>query len=63
MAEGTAIELVMMLPNEVTDAGQQWVCCQGRVVRVESPTRPGAFGIAATFDRYTVVPEALANPK
>jgi hypothetical protein len=63
MATGTDIELVMMLPDEITSQGQQWVCCRGRVVRVEEPSAPGKFGIAATFDRYTVVPEALAAPK
>ena len=60
MAAGTDIELVMMLPDEVTSQGQQWVCCRGRVVRVEQPGAPGKFGIAATFDHYTVVPEAVA---
>jgi hypothetical protein len=62
MTTGTDIELVMMLPDEITAAGQQWVCCRGRVVRVEEPAAPGKFGIAATFDRYTIVPEAVAAP-
>src|SRR5690348_2856698 len=35
--EGSEIEIVAMLPPEITKAENSWVCCKARVVRVESP--------------------------
>jgi PilZ domain len=53
---GTEVELVMILPPEVTVGGKCWVCCQATVVRVEE-SGP-RFGVAATIHRMDVLPEA-----
>ncbi len=55
--EGSEIEIVAMLPPEITNADEAaWVCCHARVVRVESVD--GGNGIAAVIERFGVVPEA-----
>ncbi len=55
--EGSHIEIVAMLPPEVTNAEETaWVCCHARVVRVESVNE--GHGIAAVIERFGVVPEA-----
>jgi len=52
---GSDVELVLVLPEELTGGEKCWVCCQASVVRVE-PT--GAqFGVAARIRRMDVVPE------
>lgn len=56
MAAGSDLELVLMLPPELTDGEKCWVCCQARVVRVEDA--PGQdFGVAAEIVRLDVLPE------
>lgn len=58
LREGSQIEIVAMLPPEITHAAQTaWVCCHARVVRVESVAGEG-HGIAAVIERFGVVPEA-----
>ena len=57
MHEGSEIEIVAMLPAEITHAESVWVCCQARVVRVEQEV-DGPRGIAAVIERYAVLPEA-----
>lgn len=48
---GSKIELVVDLPQEITQAGNVRLCCTGRVVRIEHPT-PARSGIAVSIDRY-----------
>ena len=56
MAEGSDVELVLMLPPELTSGGKCWVCCHARVLRVEQG--PGTdFGIAAEIRRMDILPE------
>lgn len=57
LEEGAQIELVLIMPPEITQAGAQWVCCQGTVLRVEEPDRAGQFGVAARLDRVQALPE------
>ena len=55
MAEGSEIEVVMILPAELTGE-KRWVCCHATVVRVEesSGTR---FGVAAAIQKMDFLPE------
>jgi hypothetical protein len=55
--EGAELELVLVLPAELTFGERRWVCCQASVVRVEKPTQVGNFGVAARIDRFEVLPE------
>src|SRR5260370_7311265 len=48
MAEGSEIEMVMILPAELTGE-KRWVCCHATVVRVES-SGP-RFGVAAAIKK------------
>lgn len=52
-APGSAVEVFLTLPHEITLAGPVKVRCQGRVVRVESPQNSHRrMGVAAVIDRY-----------
>jgi hypothetical protein len=56
MAEGSDMELVLILPPELTFGEKCWVCCHARVLRVEQG--PGNdFGVAAEIRRMNVLPE------
>lgn len=59
MAEGSEVELVLILPPELASGEKCWVCCHARVLRVERG--PGTnFGIAAEIRRMDVLPEIPA---
>ncbi|MGA9543803.1 MAG: PilZ domain-containing protein [Candidatus Sulfotelmatobacter sp.] len=59
MAEGSEVELVLILPPELTSGEKCWVCCHARVLRVEQG--PGTdFGVAAEIRRMDVLPEIPA---
>ena len=59
MAEGSDVELVLILPPELTSGGKCWVCCHARVLRVEQG--PGKdFGVAAEIRRMDILPEIPA---
>lgn len=56
LSEGANVDLILMLPPELTDGTKSWVCCHAKVVRVE----PGAgreVGVAAEIQRMDVLPE------
>ena len=56
MVEGSDMELVLILPPELTSGEKCWVCCHARVLRVEHG--PGKdFGVAAEIRRIDVLPE------
>ena len=56
ISPGTELEMVLILPSELTAGEKRWVCCQASVVRVEE--NPGErFGIAAAIERMDVLPE------
>lgn len=56
MMEGTDVELVLILPPELTDGNKSWVCCHARIVRVEAGSG-NEFGVAAEIRRMEVLPE------
>jgi hypothetical protein len=59
MAEGSDVELVLILPPELTSGEKCWVCCHARVLRVEQG--PGKdFGVAAEIQRMDILPEIPA---
>src|ERR1700691_5261622 len=56
MAEGSEVELILILPPELTSGQKCWVCCHARVLRVEQG--PGKqFGVAAAIQRMDILPE------
>ncbi len=59
MTEGSDVELVLILPPELTSGERCWVCCHARVLRVEQG--PGRdFGVAAAIRRMDILPEIPA---
>jgi hypothetical protein len=56
LIEGSEIELVLILPPELTSGLKGWVCCQAHVLRVETGLG-SEFGIAARIDRMDLLPE------
>ncbi|HEY1679707.1 MAG TPA: PilZ domain-containing protein [Candidatus Sulfotelmatobacter sp.] len=54
MEKGTEVELVLILPPELTSGEKCWVCCQATVVRVEEGPE---FGVAAQIHRMDILPE------
>jgi PilZ domain len=57
-AEGSEVELVLMLPEELTSGTKCWVCCHAQVLRVEGLGKD--FGVAAEIQRIEVLPEIPA---
>ena len=57
MEAGSDVELVLILPPELTSGEKCWVCCQATVVRVEEDGKE--FGVAAQIRRMDILPEAV----
>lgn len=55
MEKGTDVELVLILPPELTSGEKCWVCCQATIVRVEQ--EGSEFGVAAQILRMDLLPE------
>lgn len=55
--EGSELEMVLILPPEITKSEQQWVCCRASVVRVEDSHEEGSFGVAANIRSMEILPE------
>lgn len=55
MEKGTEVELVLILPPELTSGERCWVCCHATIVRVEE--NGSDFGIAAQIQRMDILPE------
>lgn len=53
---GSAIEIIMTLPKEVTLATDVRIRCVGQIVRVEKPQESGQRGVAAVIERYEFLP-------
>jgi PilZ domain len=58
MEQGTEVELVLILPPELTSGEKCWVCCQATIVRIEEQGRE--FGVAAQIRRMDILPEVTA---
>jgi hypothetical protein len=56
MSEGSNVELVLILPPELTSGEKCWVCCHARVLRVEKGPGSG-FGVAAEIQHMDILPE------
>jgi hypothetical protein len=58
VSEGTAVDIVMILPKEITGEAAKWVCCSATVKRVEDKANGGGrYGVAATVDKIQAMPE------
>jgi hypothetical protein len=57
VAEGSAVDIVMILPKEVTGNVSKWVCCKATVNRVENNVPGGRYGVAAVVERIQAMPE------
>jgi hypothetical protein len=58
VSEGSPVDIVMILPKEVTGDAAKWVCCHATVRRVENHVgATGRYGVAATVDRMQAMPE------
>ena len=57
ISEGSQLEMVLILPPEITRSEKQWVCCHASVVRVEEGQQEGSFGVAASIRSMDVLPE------
>jgi PilZ domain len=57
MEAGSDVELVLILPPELTSGEKCWVCCQAKIVRVEE--NGSDFGVAAQIHRMDILPEAI----
>jgi PilZ domain len=55
MQEGSEVELVLILPPELTSGEKCWVCCHATIVRVEE--NGSEFGVAAQIQRMDILPE------
>jgi len=55
MEKGTDVELVLILPPELTSGEKCWVCCQATVIRVEE--KGSDYGVAAQIRRMDILPE------
>jgi hypothetical protein len=55
MEKGAEVELVLILPPELTSGEKCWVCCQATIVRVEEEGTE--FGVAAQIRRMDILPE------
>ena len=58
---GSTIEVVLPLPEGVTEAQEMWVRCKCRVVRVEDTGQEGGFGIAAMIEEYEPLTDAISG--
>ena len=55
MEKGAEVELVLILPPELTSGEKCWVCCQAIIVRVEQEGTE--FGVAARIRHMDILPE------
>src|SRR6202045_3767025 len=55
MEKGADVELVLILPPELTSGEKCWVCCQATIIRVEE--QGSDFGVAAQIRRMDILPE------
>jgi len=53
MEKGTDVELVLILPPELTSGEKCWVCCQATIVRVEE--EGSEVGVAAQIRRRDIL--------
>lgn len=54
--EGSSVEIVLTLPQQITLAGEVRIRCSARILRVEQ--RDAMPGVAAAIERYEFLPAA-----
>jgi hypothetical protein len=54
---GSELEMVLLLPEQLTAGEKRWVCCQAAVIRVEHRGKDGRYGIAASIRSIATLPE------
>jgi hypothetical protein len=59
--QGSNLEMVLILPSELTQGEKRWVCCQAAVVRVEKAAEGGGFGVAASIKSIEILPEIVGS--
>jgi PilZ domain len=57
LAEADAVEIVFMMPSEITLTEAMRVRCRGKVVRVVRPVGGTARGVAVRIEGYEFLPE------
>ncbi len=57
--QGNDVEMVLILPSELTNGEKRWVCCKATVVRVESSSDGNTRGIAAKVRTMEFLPELV----
>lgn len=57
VSEGSPVDIVMILPKEITGDAGKWVCCQATVQRVEKNVAGGRYGVASSVQRIQGMPE------
>ena len=55
--QGSELEMVLILPPELTEGEKRWVCCRASVIRVENKGDDPGFGVAASIQSMQVLPE------
>jgi PilZ domain-containing protein len=61
IAQDSPIQLVMILPPEITGEERQRVCCHGRVVRAVGDSAGGQRGVGVKVERLEFLPEITAK--
>jgi hypothetical protein len=59
ISAGSELEMLLILPPELTQGEKRWVNCQASVLRVEKQSESSDFGVAARINSMQVVPEIL----
>jgi hypothetical protein len=59
MQTGNEVEMLFILPPEITSGEKRWVCCQATVVRVEENVDGHKRGIAAQVRKMEFLPELV----
>jgi len=62
LVPGDMVEIVLVMPSEITLTEDSRVRCHGRVIRVADPERGSKSGVAAQIESYEYLPEAAAAP-
>jgi PilZ domain-containing protein len=61
VVQGTAVELTLVMPQEITLTESMRVRCRGRVLRVLSPAAERKLGVAVQLEGYEFLPEARSS--
>jgi PilZ domain len=60
LAPGDAVEIVLVMPSEITLTENSRVRCNGRVVRLADPAVGSKSGVAVQIESYEYLPDAAS---